>query len=49
LRDEGLIDLARTNAQRIIDADPTLAAAPELAKALALLQADAAAEYIDKG
>ncbi len=49
LRDEGLIDLARTNAQRIIDADPTLAATPELAKALALLQADAAAEYIDKG
>lgn len=49
LRDEGLIDLARADAQSVIEADPTLASVPELARALAILKADAAAEYIDKG
>lgn len=49
LRDEHLIDLARSNAQELIDSDPSLANSPDLARELKILQADEAAEYIDKG
>ncbi len=49
LRDEGLIDLARADAQKLIDEDPNLAGHPLLAQELQALRADEAAEYIDKG
>jgi ATP-dependent DNA helicase RecG len=49
LRDENLIDQARSDAQALIDSDPNLAANPELARELRILQADEAADYIDKG
>lgn len=49
LRDEDLIDQARSDAQALIDADPDLGANPELARELKILQADEAADYIDKG
>jgi ATP-dependent DNA helicase RecG len=49
LRDEDLIDQARSDAQALIDADPNLATNPELARELRILQADEAADYIDKG
>ena len=49
LRDEGLIDIARTDAQEIVAEDSSLALWPQLAKELKLLQADEIAEYIDKG
>ncbi len=49
LRDEELIDLARADAQTLIDADSTLSDYPLLAQELMALRADEAAEYIDKG
>jgi ATP-dependent DNA helicase RecG len=49
LRDESLIEQARESAEKILDSDPTLGSYPALAAQLAILQADAAAEYIDKG
>lgn len=49
LRDEDLIDAARSDAQALIESDPGLSSSPELAKELTILQADEAADYIDKG
>ena len=49
LRDETLIDQARSDAQTLIDSDPNLSVNPELARELKILQADEAADYIDKG
>ena len=49
LRDEDLIDQARSDAQALIDSDPNLSAYPELARELKILQADEVADYIDKG
>lgn len=49
LRDEDLIDAARSDAQALIESDPSLSSSPELAKELTILQADEAADYIDKG
>lgn len=49
LRDEDLIDDARSDAQALIESDPNLSSSPALAKELAILQADEAADYIDKG
>lgn len=49
LRDENLIDDARSDAQALIESDPDLSSSPALAKELAILQADEAADYIDKG
>jgi ATP-dependent DNA helicase RecG len=49
LRDEGLIDIARTDAQEIVTQDSLLTKWPQLAQELKLLQADEVAEYIDKG
>jgi len=49
LRDEHLIDEARSDAQSIIDSDPHLNEHPELAGELSVLQRDEAAEFIDKG
>lgn len=49
LRDEGLIDLARSDAQELIASDATLSKFPELARELKILQADEAADYIDMG
>lgn len=49
LRDEDLIDAARSDAQELIDFDPTLLNNPDLADELRVLQADEAADYIDKG
>ena len=49
LRDETLIEQARADAQELITADPELAKHPLLKNELAKIQADSAAEYIDKG
>lgn len=49
LRDEDLIEHARFDAQTLIESDPDLSAYPALAKELAILQSDEAADYIDKG
>ncbi len=49
LRDESLIDQARSDAQTLIDDDASLAAFPALAHELKILQADENADYIDKG
>ena len=49
LRDEGLIDLARSDAQELIVSDATLSKFPELARQLKILASDEAADYIDKG
>jgi ATP-dependent DNA helicase RecG len=49
LRDEELIEGARADAQELIDVDPNLLNNSELASELKLLQADDAADYIDKG
>ncbi|HEY3293349.1 MAG TPA: helicase-related protein, partial [Candidatus Nanopelagicaceae bacterium] len=49
LRDEDLIDHARSDAQALIESDPDLSSSPALAKELAILQSDEAADYIDKG
>lgn len=49
LRDEKLIDIARMDAQSLIEVDPDLSSTPALAHELEILQADEAADYIDKG
>lgn len=49
LRDEALIDLARTDAVEIVNQDPTLKEYPDLAAELLILEKDAASEFIDKG
>lgn len=49
LRDEDLIDQARQEAVSLIERDPNLSQSPQLANELALLRADEAADYIDKG
>ena len=49
LRDESLIDLARSDAQELIASDATLSKFPELARELKILQTDEAADYIDMG
>jgi ATP-dependent DNA helicase RecG len=49
LRDEGLIDLARAQAQELVTSDPTLSKFGELAHQLKILASDEAADYIDKG
>ncbi len=49
LRDEDLIDAARSDAHALIESDPSLSSSPALAKELTILQADEAADYIDKG
>jgi len=49
LRDEGLIDLARTHAQELVASDPTFSQYPELTLQLKTLAADEAVDYIDKG
>jgi ATP-dependent DNA helicase RecG len=48
LRDEDLIVAARTEAQDIVAADPTLAAHPLLAAQVAALVNDDQAEYLEK-
>ncbi|MEO9138533.1 MAG: helicase-related protein, partial [Jatrophihabitans sp.] len=48
LRDEEIILAARAEAGAIIDADPTLAAHPELAAQIAALVDDERAEFLDK-
>jgi ATP-dependent DNA helicase RecG len=49
LRDEGLIDLARTHAQELVASDPTFSQYPELTLQLKILASDEAVDYIDKG
>jgi ATP-dependent DNA helicase RecG len=49
LRDESLIESAREIAADLLAEDPELTRYPLLKEELAKLQADAAAEFIDKG
>jgi ATP-dependent DNA helicase RecG len=49
LRDEDLIDSARQSASELLSQDPELSRYPLLKNELTKLQADAAAEFIDKG
>jgi ATP-dependent DNA helicase RecG len=49
LRDEDLIDSARHSAAELLEQDPELSRYPLLKHELMKLQADAAAEFIDKG
>jgi ATP-dependent DNA helicase RecG len=49
LRDEDLIDSARHSAAELLAQDPELGRYPLLKSELVKLQADAAAEFIDKG
>ncbi|MEI9907248.1 MAG: ATP-dependent DNA helicase RecG [Actinomycetota bacterium] len=49
LRDEGLIEIARKDAQVILAADPKLKEHPELAQELKVLEAEESADFIDKG
>jgi hypothetical protein len=49
LRDEDLIDSARQSAEKLIDADPTLASFELLMDELKFLEADTATDFIDKG
>jgi ATP-dependent DNA helicase RecG len=49
LRDEVLIESARESAAELLAQDPTLSSYPLLKEELKKLQADAAAEFIDKG
>jgi ATP-dependent DNA helicase RecG len=49
LRDEDLIDSARQSAAELLAQDPDLSRYPLLKNELMKLQADAAAEFIDKG
>ena len=49
LRDEPLIEVARSVGSRLIEADPTLSKTPELAKAVMELRADEASAFVDKG
>jgi ATP-dependent DNA helicase RecG len=49
LRDEALIESARESAAELLAQDPYLSSYPLLKEELKKLQADAAAEFIDKG
>ena len=49
LRDEALIESARESAAELLAQDPSLTSYPLLKEELKKLQADAAAEFIDKG
>jgi ATP-dependent DNA helicase RecG len=49
LRDEALIESARESAAELLAQDPSLTSYPFLKEELSKLQADAAAEFIDKG
>lgn len=49
LRDEALIETARESAAELLAQDPSLSSYPLLKEELKKLQADAAAEFIDKG
>ena len=49
LRDEALIESARESAAELLAQDPSLSSYPLLKEELKMLQADAAAEFIDKG
>ncbi len=49
LRDEKLIDEARTVALTMIDGDPLLESTPELAREVEALREEEAASYLDKG
>jgi ATP-dependent DNA helicase RecG len=49
LRDESLIEEARSSAQKILESDPSLEGYPLLREELSILQEDDAADYIDKG
>ena len=49
LRDEALIESARESAAELLAQDPSLTSYPLLKAELKKLQADAAAEFIDKG
>ena len=49
LRDEALIESARESAAELLAEDPQLSSYPLLKEELRKLQADAAAEFIDKG
>ena len=49
LRDEALIESARESAAELLAQDPSLSSYPLLKEELRKLQADAAAEFIDKG
>jgi ATP-dependent DNA helicase RecG len=49
LRDESLIESARQSAADLLAEDPDLTSYPLLKEELRKLQADAAAEFIDKG
>jgi hypothetical protein len=49
LRDEALIEQARSDAQELIATDQDLAKHPELKLELISLQRDQAVDYLDKG
>ena len=49
LRDEALIESARSDAEGVIAASPDLTSYPALAAEVALLARDAAIDYLDKG
>jgi ATP-dependent DNA helicase RecG len=49
LRDEDLIESARTDASELVDSDNDLSAYPLLQAELKVLQADEAVDYLDKG
>ena len=49
LRDEELIESARTVATKLISKDPTLASFPNLANEVSLLKAEESSDFLDKG
>jgi ATP-dependent DNA helicase RecG len=49
LRDEELIESARTVATKLISKDPTLASFPNLAYEVSLLKAEESSDFLDKG
>jgi ATP-dependent DNA helicase RecG len=49
LRDEELIDSARQSAEKIIEADPSLAGFKILNDEIKFLETDSATDFIDKG
>jgi ATP-dependent DNA helicase RecG len=49
LRDEDLIEQARSVASRLISKDATLSSFPELANEVSLLKAEETSDYLDKG
>jgi ATP-dependent DNA helicase RecG len=49
LRDEDLIDVARTDAIDLLQIDPALKNHPQLAIELAKVEDDATSDFIDKG